>query len=521
MMVFDEEFVKNAKLKYRLVLGGGYEALKSNGFSPRAGVTPIQLSLPFPWRHPDRNVEFNLHSWRFINSFLGKFFSDFNEVYLKEAFEYIKDWKRYRDSEGKKSQFVWYDMAVGLRSIILGLFFDLHNQKIVSLSADDFSLLKSLVDDHLKNLSDRGNITGGNHALYQVIGLRILSISAGQGPQLEGYCTSILEGLLRLSFDDYSVNTENSPFYHGYNLDLLSRMRCGVFPSLDEKINKILREGSAISGWLTGVDGNYYSVGDSEGVGKEIKSAGPFDEVAAKIKHVHKDLSRSGYVVVRTHPRAPTLGNFSLLFHATNKSYIHSHSDHLSFIFFRSGHEIITDPGKFTYEYGEWRDYFVSDKAHNVIGLSGRAFLPSDVKLGSAHLNPVKVGLDFYELSGSVRKSDDFMFSRKIVYKPDFGLFLEDFIDNQSGSCSEMRFHFGQGVSASFEDDFVSLKKDNVLLAKLRPGPGYKSISIRRGGGVGFGWASKVYNKKFKIDVLVIEYEAKVTSVKTDIFFVK
>lgn len=47
MMVFDEEFVKNAKLKYRLVLGGGYEALKSNGFRlVQASLYPAIIAFP-------------------------------------------------------------------------------------------------------------------------------------------------------------------------------------------------------------------------------------------------------------------------------------------------------------------------------------------------------------------------------------------------------------------------------------------------------------------------------------------
>lgn len=519
MKDIDEVFLKEIKLKYRLVLGGDYDEIKANGFIPRSGVKPIKLSLPFKWRYPDRNVEFTLHSWRFLNSFISKFISGADVSYLIEALEYIKDWNSYKNSEGKKSQFIWYDMAVGLRSIILGFFLELHAKKILTLNVDDFSLLKLLADEHIENLSNEGNITAGNHALYQVLGLRILTISIGKGEEFLEYCHSILGNLISLSFDEHSVNTENSPFYHGYNVELLSRMRCGVFPGLDETINKIIQEGSAITGWLTGIDGNYYSVGDSEGVGKPIKSAGPFDSVQSKFKHVHKDLSGSGYLVVRTHPRIDILNSFSLLFHATNRSYVHSHADHLSFVLFLKGHELIADPGKYTYEYGAWRDYFLSDKAHNVVGLSDRVFLPKDIALGAANINPIELGTDFYRLSGSVRKSEDFSFTRSLLYKPDYGLLLNDIIQNKTSLNSEVRFHFGKDVEAEIVGGVVLLKKNATLLAVLKPQENFSSISIKRGEDAGFGWASKSYNNKFEIDVLVVQYSSSVSEVVTEIIF--
>lgn len=519
MLGIDEVLLKEIKLKYRLVLGGDYEQLKAEGFIPRPGVKPIKLALPFKWRYPDRNVEFTLHSWRFLNPLLSKFLSSSDVSYLIEALEYVKDWQSYKTSEDKKSQFLWYDMAVGLRSIILGFFLELYEKNILPLGDEHFLLLSNLATEHIDNLSCEKNITAGNHALYQVMGLRILSLSVGQGERFLGYCSSILENLISLSFDKYSVNTENSPFYHGYNVELLSRMRCGVFPGLDEKINNIIRDGSAITGWLTGIDGSYYSVGDSEGEGKPIKSAGPFDLIQSRVKHVHKDLSPSGYLAVRTHPRIDVLDSFSLLFHATNSSYVHAHADHLSFVVFLRGQELITDPGKYTYEYGAWRDYFISDKAHNVIGLSDRVFLPKDISLGAASIDPIELGEDFYRLSGSVRKSEDFSFSRNLLYRPECGLFLHDTVCNQTSSNSEMRFHFGKDVSAIFEDGLVVLKKNKNLLAILKPQNNYNSISIRRGEEAGFGWASKHYNKKFEIDVLVMEYAASVSEIVTEILF--
>ncbi|MFC4962460.1 heparinase II/III domain-containing protein [Alcaligenes sp. GCM10023179] len=518
-MSIDEVTLREIKLKYRLILGGDYEQLKVKGFVPRPGVKPIKLALPFKWRYPDRNVEFTLHSWRFLNPFFSKFLLSSDASYLIEAIEYVKDWQSYKKSEDKKSQFLWYDMAVGLRSIILGFFLELYKKNILPLDDDSLLLLSDLAAEHIDNLSCEKNITAGNHALYQVMGLRILSLSIGRDKEFFSYCSSILENLISLSFDKYSVNTENSPFYHGYNVELLSRMRCGVFPGLDEKINNIIREGSAITGWLTGIDGDYYSVGDSEGEGKPIKSAGPFDPVESRVKHVHKDLSPSGYIAVRTHPRIDVLDSFSLLFHATNSSYVHAHADHLSFIVFLRGQELITDPGKYTYEYGAWRDYFVSDKAHNVIGLSDRVFLPKDIPLGAASIDPIELGESFYRLSGSVKKSEDFSFSRSLLYKPECGLLLHDTVHNQTSSNSEVRFHFGKDVQAVFEDGIISLKKNESLLAILKPQNNFSSISIRSGEEAGFGWASKSYNDKFEIDVLVIEYDASVSEVITEIIF--
>ncbi|MDF2922734.1 MAG: heparinase [Paenibacillaceae bacterium] len=50
----------------------------------------------------------------------------------------------------------------------------------------------------------------------------------------------------------------------------------------------------------------------------------------------------------------------------------HGHADPLHFEWFRSGKQLLVDPGRYTYEEGEWRRYFKGARAHTQHGGSGR-----------------------------------------------------------------------------------------------------------------------------------------------------
>lgn len=56
-----------------------------------------------------------------------------------------------------------------------------------------------------------------------------------------------------------------------------------------------------------------------------------------------------------------------LFFDAGPLGGAHGHADALHFEWFRSGRQILVDPGRFTYEEGEWRRYFKGTLAHNTV----------------------------------------------------------------------------------------------------------------------------------------------------------
>jgi hypothetical protein len=515
--MINEERTVELKQLYKSVLGGDFNKIMGEGYKPRADVSPISIKHPFVWKHKDRNVEFSIHAWRFLNPFFSKYLDTLDFTYIELALEFIRSWSEY-EASGAKNTFIWYDMATGLRAIALAFITEIVRDENIELSQVDVALLERLANKHIKNLSTQENVTTGNHAIYQILGLRLLSLAKSDETTLE-YCEENIERLIAHSFDENYVNTENSPFYHDYNIGLLRQLRGELFPHETKKINNILNNGNAISGWLSDPTGAFFCIGDTEGMGKPIRGVGPFDKVSASVKHVHKDLHQSGYIVVRTHPRASHDENLALIFHATNRSHVHSHADHLSFILYSKGVELLTDSGKYTYNYDAWRDYFVSDRAHNVVGLSDITFLPKDIALGAAKLNPIQCEPECYTLSGEVQKGDAFHFHRTLKYVPDAYIEIVDCVKNATESPIEVRFHLGIDIHCELESNELNLFKGNTLLGKLVPETPYKSITIEKGKGLNhkriMGWVSKRYKEKIAIETICIEYPMDQKIIKT------
>ena len=144
-------------------------------------------------------------------------------------------------------------------------------------------------------------------------------------------------------------------------------------------------------------------------------------------KSVVVDLSRSGYVVVRSHPEQPIESQRAMLiFTGMCYSRVHKHVDDLSFELFENGRMILVDAGKYSYEQDDIREYVVSALAHNTIALE-------EVPIGVAQMSPYGSALcrpeprgAWIELSGSVDRPDLFRQSRSILYRPGSFLVVRD-----------------------------------------------------------------------------------------------
>jgi len=495
------------RLDYVAILGGDYESVKANGYCPRDGLPPVPLSLPFAWKHRDRNAANQLHAWRFLHPIFQKYLATKHPAYIAEAITYMRDWDRFRTKSGDYSP-VWGDVPTGMRCIALAFVLSLDKAGHIELSNDDKNFVLFLSGLHTENLSSSQNITVGNHAVHQLRGLRMLSMALADDG-LDAFCNEAMSKLLEANFDKYHVNTENSPFYHHYNVQLL-RPIGKLFPSLNRQIRNIVQNGRAISAWLTDHNGDFYSIGDSEGHGVPFKATVPIDPISLPGKFVHKDLHQSGYIVIRSHATIPAADAEALVFHATNATHVHSHADHLSFILVHKGVELFADPGKHSYQYDEWRQYFRSDIGHNTVGLAGIAFNTEDTPIGTAKLEPVVIRNSQYFICGSVPRSDCFKMSRSMAYAPGQLLTITDQVEHNTQNAVEARFHLGIGVEARPENGKFLLLKDDTVLAELHFDP-HNLLDAA----ITDGWVSKRSYTKIKTQTLLLSYAPHTTFINT------
>lgn len=61
-----------------------------------------------------------------------------------------------------------------------------------------------------------------------------------------------------------------------------------------------------------------------------------------------------------------------LLFDAGPFGYGHQHEDKLHFVLWSNGHELVLDPGNFSYDQSRWRKYVISSAGHNTVLVDGQ-----------------------------------------------------------------------------------------------------------------------------------------------------
>ncbi|MEL7615013.1 heparinase II/III family protein [Vreelandella titanicae] len=504
------------KSQYSTIISKGYEQLKSNGYMMRKDISPIKINNKMSWRHEDRNGEFSLHTLRFLEPIWGKFFETTDQIFINESVGLLRSW--YDSFSNEKSRFYWYDMAVGIRAVHISLLLDL--SKLYPIKDSDVVFFKKVANEHIQKLVNPKNLGHGNHAIYQLIGLKYLLLATGNNVNsYYEYCHNKLGELISTLFDENSVNVENSPFYHGYNLGLISKIPRRIFPELEAQIRTIVNKAAMVKKWLSNAAGAYYIIGDTEGKGSSLELPSyTYDFVGSQKKYVSKDYSSSGYQVIRTHPEVPRDEFSALVFHATNKSKIHSHCDHLSFILYLNGVELITDSGKYTYEDNCWRKFFLSDRAHNTFGLSNQLFFPDDVELEKTKQLPMKVDAaeKMYVLSASTQRSGVYL-EREIIFKPDYGVDIHDFIDCKSeAGHKEIRYHLGVGSEVEEESGTYYIVNKGRKLCSIEFSENPLSVNVYTGSeNDSLGWVSYEYNVRLARPSLIATFDASVVKLST------
>ncbi|MDP5143056.1 heparinase II/III family protein [Rheinheimera baltica] len=496
--------------KYSIVISGNVEKLMKEGFIARTGAEPVAIQLPMAWQHHDRNIAFNLHAWRFLNPVWQALFDTADSEYFSLALKFMQDWYEH-EQQREHSHFCWYDMSTGIRAMHLALAIEYVNEHRLEISNAEAVLLRSLADRHYHKLHDATFITKGNHAIYQIIGLRLLSTSSDY--ECIDFCTQQLTKLIDEAFDENAVCTENSPFYHHYHISIFSHIQPSLFASLADKLKHTLDKAKTNSAWFTSPVGSYYQIGDTEGRGSLLRPNAFTSEKLTK-HFVVKDLASSGYQIVRD---VTLKEGFALIFYAANQSYNHSHSDHLSFILYFKGIELFSDSGKFSYEKDAWRDYFISDAAHNTVGLLGRRFMPLDIKLGQAELFPIRINADKIMLRGLVKRGP--LWHQRSVTLRERQLHISDDVENLSDNLIELRWHLAEGVSLEQTGEFCfELIHEQKALARLRL-QACISASIVCGQVTPEiqGWISRSYHQKCAAITLVVHYPANETLIQTTV----
>ncbi|NZA25321.1 alginate lyase family protein [Luteimonas sp. SJ-92] len=489
------------------VFGAGYAEQVAGGFRPRKDTRPVRLSLPLDWNMDplkDRNWCFQLHAWRMLQPVWSEFYGRDWARLKAEVLPWVRDWYAYHVRRRKKSAFMWYDMAAGLRAQHLALLLHLQDEGRIVLDEEEQGEVDELARLHIAKLRDPSFISGGNHGIFQLVGLRLLGIVRRGRPEVEGeeaYSSELMGRLLDSQFGHHGVHVENSPAYHNFAVTHFGRIRPELFPSISKLFKEKLGKARDIAPWFTLPDGTIAAIGDSEGLGQKFSPDIRHDaESRSKWgdRVLMRDLTPGGYAAIRTGLDTPPYRAEMLIIKGQAFTTSHAHADHLGFELYAHGQPMFVDSGKFTYNRDSWRNYFVSDRAHNVVGLLGRSFGPYDTAPGQGGLVRAERLRDEYVVEGHVSRGDEFIHHRKFLYRPGERLTLWEEIEAPAGAAPVAYFHLAEHADALVTDAGVDVVVRGRAVATLtftasdlvpRLARGQKGASVQ-------GWRSPSYGKR-------------------------
>jgi len=383
------------------------------------------LESPIRWHGGPRSLSFHLHSWDphavllMAYSLTGR--SRFFAPCLAVALDWLDRGSRARskaEAVCEQEGFAWYDMAVGLRAYRLGYLLDVA-ARLPDLSEDIVGRLLDSFVLHMTVLSDEGFLIGHtNHGFYQALGQLAATWRYRDDPLIaEIYAQAVARTrtMLQRQYFPEGTHREHSP---GYHLATLATIKNAVSSGIveDPGSSALIREIERAFAWFILPNGNIAAIGDTdpwvldpaERPARRFEdpglrwalSAGAEGEPLGENMRIFPE---AGWAVVRARAgaNAPIAADGYLLQWAGFHSRTHKHADHLSFIWYDAGEELVVDAGRYLYShrtepgseayangfwYGDpYRMYVESTRAHNCVEIDGRDYQRRGAKpFGSA-----------------------------------------------------------------------------------------------------------------------------------------
>jgi hypothetical protein len=426
---------------------------KRDGWKARSDSEPWRIADPIDWdanRPEDPNWYSQLHGWRPMDPHLQAYHRTGDGAHLRYIIPWAVSWPEYRE-RAPQQRWKALNALAGMRATRLGLVLDAYRRGDVELTGREQATLLVLAREFAANLMAQGGIQSMNHGYYQIMGLELLSRVLPEERWAKDALIRVaqaFEGLVSAQFTDEGVHVENSPVYHWYAVDQMTRS--GALERLaSPRIEDLVTKARASVPWLTFPDGGVADIGDSAGPGRPFVDAGENTVDLGKGKYCVAPFWRSGYGIVRSLPDVPPPEASMLLLVGTSHSHTHSHADKLSFELYEFGRRLIVDTGKYGYRRDPMRSYIESAIAHNTVGLEDHPIKRTEVMLGGTSLFEPVVQDDAVVLSGKIEwdtKQYAFTHRREMTYRPGESLIVADSLSSVDPRWYVSRLHFDRSL---------------------------------------------------------------------------
>jgi len=410
-----------------------------------------RLVPPIEWLQDpqeSRTWRYELHTLSWLKEALARHAAGGDVEMLALARDVVLDWARsqlHAEGDGR-SEFAWYDMAVGLRAPYVAYVLRACLAE-ESIGEEDAALLLEAAQRHGAFLADGANYAAANnHGLFQDEGLyllaRLLPALPAAGAWRELALTRIRATLAAtVSFAD-GAHLEHSPAYQFAILDLVARLAANVaeLPELGPLLDRMRRAAT----WQVTPAGRLAQLGDTD----DLAAPAWARDTSRDLRGLHV-LREAGQAFVRE-------GGSYLAVSAAYHGPAHKHADDSGFLLVENGQIVLGDAGRWGYYEDEPdRLYARSAAAHNVLTVDGRDF-------DWRRAEPYGSGLELAEerdgwymivVRNPLLAAQGVEHRRRLLYRPAVALIVVDEVRAEEEHEYERRFHFGPEVRAERTGD--------------------------------------------------------------------
>lgn len=435
------------------------------------GCSPFPVDLPINWSadpYNYRSWQRLLHTFCWLDIYIAnyKYNNDESSMYL--AMQYLLDWYQFSVESNNDYAFRWKDDAVSFRARRIAVITKWALNSNDNSINDDIKLkLKHLAQLHFDNLIEKSLFQKNNHGLFQMRGLTSISSllpELNNTHQALDYAVEQINFLWRSQYGSENMHYENSPSYHLY-----------IIREFEEILNSPEFNGSSFDfnfDDIAEVKDNIKYLMHPSGKGTLF---GDSNQMVMESPIVTGDhfFDETGYVILSGDLKHPT--NSYLCLRAGFASNIHRHSDDFSFEWSEYGKIIITDSGKYSYDYDDpIRKYMTSTRAHNTVSVDDSHY-PwwGDFKKDEFYSSAVKFYRKFSNISeikvSHLFKRLSFKFERLIRFEKGKKLHINDKLESYSGIRNYIQwFHFSLDFTVAKINDTLYLAQSDDLIVLVK-----------------------------------------------------
>ena len=404
---------------------------------------PLPLTPPVDWGTADQgdgNWHYRLNSLGPAMPFLAAAIAQASEDHFDHMRALAIDWIQFNMVCNEPNEKKWYNQAVGYRAHYLAVLL----RELLRRQPTDTEGIRAIVwalIEHGRWLADPEHTTASNHWLYMMLGLRSIWSVLPETAETRAWGAYAIDGAVdyideRVSSEGISL--EHSPGYHEYVASTLTSLtNTGLFgQALEARTEQMLSQ----LVWMVNPSEEFVNIGDSAGTySPGLSSTADFaasDGTSGEEPPMAPvGFPEAGVAVLRSpwseHPyQSHSFVYFMAAFHST----VHKHADHLTFEWNDLGVPIVVDSGKYSYDAGPWRTFFMSTRSSNTVEIDGMDYsLSHSCEFGSALRDWGSTPSGLQYVAGSLEHCGlDVSHGRVIVLRPHRWLLVTDWLDGKT-----------------------------------------------------------------------------------------